>query len=620
MAVDIAGHKLQVGSEAVPLLSGQVDYWLHPAPFWDRILTAVKDIGLPMVACYVPWNYHQLEDGRFDFTGRTDPSRNLAGFLDQAAALGLKVFLRPGPWIYDFFMDGGVPLAASQYHRLDPRFLEAARGYLEAVARVVRPRLAAAGGPVVLIQVDNEIEPLATQRGDSGGLAGPDDQVGPSYGTQLASFAVAGVGTLADATAQGPAAVMEYHRRYSTLYAQTMTDLFREVGLTGPLTLNVFMNLEPQSNADFARLVPLVGGDYWGKNHLPWDQLLLFSRHVRHLRTTTGTPYSAEFQSVTINQFVAQGTEDVITPDNTLYLGLLGMLLGLKGWNWYTIAERSSLYFAPINQFGGRVPGYFEPYQRLHRLFLDLDWPTWEPLDDLVMWFDRASFRRQMRYRQPLDQPFWAITEIAGGPWLQAFEAIHLGDCDAALFDPEAAHNPPVAGRVMVVAGGGPERGGDQARLRAMATEHGTVLVFVGAPPEGGAFPELSRATSDTGFVRLGRGRAVVVDPAAAPAGVIEALTAAGVRQKAASGRPRVLSSAWTRGPERLVVALNTTGEAAPGPFKLDLAGLGLDPEAWYRVSWCLAGVWAEVPGAELAALELPLGPYQGEVVRIGPL
>jgi hypothetical protein len=253
-----------------------------------------------------------------------------------------------------------------------------------------------------MCQIDNEIEPLATQRGDSGGTRLDNDPIGTSYAHQLldgplgdpASFraflarrhrsAARFTNQHALPTAQrwqdlrlgelvrsGTATLtpdlMDYYQWYCTAYAKSIATMMREIGIDVPLALNVFANMEPQSNVDFADIADLVGGDYWGMNHLPWTTALQMSRSARHLRAATGTPWSAEYQSVSIAQFVSEDSEDVVTPDNATYLGLLGMLVGLKGWNWYSIAERSSLYFAPINNFGGRVKGYFDAFSQIHR-------------------------------------------------------------------------------------------------------------------------------------------------------------------------------------------------------------------------------------------------------------
>ena len=54
VSVQLSDHYIKVGDRRVPLLSGQIDYWLHPAMHWRKILSAIRDCSLPIVACYVP--------------------------------------------------------------------------------------------------------------------------------------------------------------------------------------------------------------------------------------------------------------------------------------------------------------------------------------------------------------------------------------------------------------------------------------------------------------------------------------------------------------------------------------------------------------------------------------
>ncbi|MDR2378296.1 MAG: beta-galactosidase, partial [Bifidobacteriaceae bacterium] len=615
-SVALRGHRLWVDGRAAPLLGGQVDYWLHPPPMWARILDSARACGLAMISCYVPWNYHLLADGSFDFSGRTDATRSLERFLDLAAEKDLWVFLRPGPWIYDFYMDGGVPLEASAHHRLDPRFLRAARRYLRALAPAVVPRLATNGGPIVLCQIDNEIEPLATQRGDSGGTRLAGDPVGDSYAAQIidgpledpASFrshlarahrsarsfaASRGLPPADDwrqlrlgeaIEAPSPALrrdLAAYYRWYCAAYAEAVAQMLDDVGVDVPLALNLFANAQPQSAVDFAAVAPLVGGDYWGRNPLPWDSVLQVSRSARHLAAATGTPWAAEYPSASIAQFVIEGVEDVATPDNAFYWGLLGMIVGLKGWNWYAIAERSSLYFAPINNYGGRVPEYFEAFAAVHREFADLDWPSFEPLRDAAIWFDQTAVSDQMEFRLGRDVPFHAISELGQGPWMAAFDRLHRLDLDLAVYDPAAAHNAATAGRAVVVAPQPLMSRQDQAHLLGLA-EQGANLLFLGEPPRADwageptdVFAGISLAApGQTG--RVGAGRAARLGRDATDAELIEALAALGSPRTVAAGQPGVLTSAWRRGEERLIIALNTNAVRAPGPVRIDPAALGL--------------------------------------------
>src|SRR5579885_1787804 len=60
-------------------------YYLYPRTLWERELVWLKTVGIDTIEFSVPWNWHEIEAGTWDFTGRTSPRRDLAGFVAAAA-------------------------------------------------------------------------------------------------------------------------------------------------------------------------------------------------------------------------------------------------------------------------------------------------------------------------------------------------------------------------------------------------------------------------------------------------------------------------------------------------------------------------------------------------------
>src|SRR6185295_12175680 len=56
-------------------------YYLYPRALWERELVWLKTIGVRTVEFSIPWNWHQLPAGEYDFTGRTSPRRDLTAFI-----------------------------------------------------------------------------------------------------------------------------------------------------------------------------------------------------------------------------------------------------------------------------------------------------------------------------------------------------------------------------------------------------------------------------------------------------------------------------------------------------------------------------------------------------------
>ncbi|MFJ6569471.1 beta-galactosidase family protein [Streptomyces sp. NPDC091292] len=155
LEIDDGGFRLD--GEPFRLLSGGLHYFrVHPAQWADRLRKA-RLMGLNTVDTYVPWNLHQPRPGEF----RMDGALDLPAFLDLAAAEGLHVLLRPGPYICAEWEGGGLPswLLAEPDMRLrsrDPRFLAAVDDYFARLLTPLRPYLATRGGPVLAVQVENE--------------------------------------------------------------------------------------------------------------------------------------------------------------------------------------------------------------------------------------------------------------------------------------------------------------------------------------------------------------------------------------------------------------------------------------------------------------------------------
>jgi len=117
----------------------------------------MKAMGLNSVCAYLFWNMHEPRPGQFDWSGQADA----AEFCRLAQAEGLWVILRPGPYACAEWEMGGFPwwLLKDEGIRLrsrDPRFLEPVKRYLSEVGRVLQPLQVSRGGPILMVQVENE--------------------------------------------------------------------------------------------------------------------------------------------------------------------------------------------------------------------------------------------------------------------------------------------------------------------------------------------------------------------------------------------------------------------------------------------------------------------------------
>lgn len=80
-----------------------------PRGQWQSSLERYKAMGINTIDVYAIWNWHELRDGDFDFTGRTNPRRDLVGLFKLIHRDGFRVVLRPGPVIRNEWRNGGYP-------------------------------------------------------------------------------------------------------------------------------------------------------------------------------------------------------------------------------------------------------------------------------------------------------------------------------------------------------------------------------------------------------------------------------------------------------------------------------------------------------------------------------
>ena len=147
------------------MVSGDIHYFrIHPSD-WDKRLDLAVDFGLNTVQTYTPWNLHEPHPGVYDFDGMLD----MELFLKKCHEHGLKVLLRPSPYICSECDLGGLPswLLAEQglmIRTCEEKYMVAIERYYKQLVPRFLPYLSTRGGPIIAVAVENEYGNYGTDR------------------------------------------------------------------------------------------------------------------------------------------------------------------------------------------------------------------------------------------------------------------------------------------------------------------------------------------------------------------------------------------------------------------------------------------------------------------------
>lgn len=142
------------GKPWLPVM-GEFHFARFPNRYWEQELEKMKSAGVDIVSTYIFWNHHEEREGHFLWSG----DRDLRRFVTLCGQLGLKVMIRPGPWVHSESRFGGIPdwvVREMPTRSNDPTYLRYVARYWGEVAKQVKGLLWKDGGPIIGMQLENE--------------------------------------------------------------------------------------------------------------------------------------------------------------------------------------------------------------------------------------------------------------------------------------------------------------------------------------------------------------------------------------------------------------------------------------------------------------------------------
>jgi len=237
------------------ILSGEIHYFRLPKSSWSMHLDLAKSTGLNTICTYVPWIVHEERYRDYDFTNDYD----LAHFLSLCLEKGLDVILKPGPYVMAEIKNEGLPywlyekypeiIPYTWHHKkitspvvdyLHPQFLHEVNMWYKKLFDVIKPYTSKSLGPVIGIQLDNEVGMLSWVTNE------------PTLTSDTVAFLKTELPHIADVYAPLESESLLYHqsltkymRRRFGRYIQTLKSYFYDLGLKDLL---YFINIHGTSN------------------------------------------------------------------------------------------------------------------------------------------------------------------------------------------------------------------------------------------------------------------------------------------------------------------------------------------------------------------------------------
>ena len=137
--------------------AAEIHYPRIPKEYWEQRIQMCKALGMNTICLYIFWNYHEPEEGQFNFKGQAD----VAEFCRLVQKHGMYVIVRPGPYVCAEWEMGGLPWWLLKKKDIglrtqDPYYMERVKLFMSEVGKQLGSMQLSKGGNILMVQVENE--------------------------------------------------------------------------------------------------------------------------------------------------------------------------------------------------------------------------------------------------------------------------------------------------------------------------------------------------------------------------------------------------------------------------------------------------------------------------------
>ncbi|MDZ7635435.1 MAG: beta-galactosidase [Bacteroidales bacterium] len=424
MTFSIRGRNFIQDGEKVFLNSGEIHYFRIRRELWNRHLDEAVNAGLTTVSTYIPWAWHEAEEGQFDFNGSTCPERDLEGWICSCHDHGLTCILKPGPFILAEFRGAGLPdwfldrygeklrmrnrreesVPSDGVSLFNEHYLEKVGMWYDKIMPLISRHEEASGGPVIMMQICNEIGVFSwlARQADYGNAVKERfteylkerfvnlEAVNELWETNYHSFDMVELppdAMIPYASAADRGRDNEWHRfwrKYYGDYLRMLTLMARERGVTVPLYHNL-PGWIYGSGYEFPVNITMYDDLFndrseiiFGVDHIPEFVSYRNMHDDRIINDITramqgrGPLFAAEFQSGSREYHVVTNPREM----DLFYKASISN--GLTGWNYYMFSQgrnperkgysgETFYWFTPLTAGGERTTA-FASVERMSRI------------------------------------------------------------------------------------------------------------------------------------------------------------------------------------------------------------------------------------------------------------
>ncbi|NWF51361.1 MAG: beta-galactosidase [Ignavibacteriaceae bacterium] len=394
------------------LISGEIHYFRLDPKLWEKHLRLLKQSGANTTSTYIPWDWHEYEEDKFDFAGETNPARNLIKYIKLCKKVGLDLTVKPGPYILAEYENQGLPgwllkrcsknafaldeneniISPDLMSYMSDEYLKYTFLWYDKIMSIIAEYQESNGGPITMMQVCNEVgvfqwlfgkvdynptvinlyKKFLSEKYNS------IENLNSVYGTQYLSFekVSAPVGKIENK--QDYCAYFDFHlfyRHYFATYLDLLIKKIRSYGINVQLTHNIpgwiYGNAAelPMLISTYEEIMRTRKDLIFGLDHIP-EFVSFRNAHsdlacnkILEAMQPYGPAWAAEFQAGTREHQVKSDANDL----ETFYFASLAH--GLKGFNYYMFSQginpngkgyygKTFYYQTPLSENGVKSPLY----------------------------------------------------------------------------------------------------------------------------------------------------------------------------------------------------------------------------------------------------------------------